>query len=174
MSDSVRQSNCVQQSNSPTATRGTAVTQADRLGDTAVNTVGTTTRYNRFNRCAYDALAAVATGAVLLDGDKGDGSPRATRATTLTTALTSSSQTTPTASTSRTFRPGAGAAGLGSSRCVGKPSCRTALGYAERWYLWYIKWFVGSPREPRLYGRAWAIYGRICANCPGNSECLPV
>ena len=56
--------------------RGTLVTQADRLGDTAVNTVGTTTRHNRFNRCAYEAIAAVATGAVLL-GDKGDGSPRA-------------------------------------------------------------------------------------------------
>jgi hypothetical protein len=138
--------------------RGTLVTQADRLGDTAVNTVGTTTRHNRFNRCAYEAIAAVATGAVLL-GDKGDGSPRARAEAVRRNAhynaghcpdiiepddpdrLYESRVYTP-------FRAGAGAAGLGSSRCGGKPSCRagnthafgctredirrTALGCAER------------------------------------------
>jgi hypothetical protein len=56
--------------------RGERVTQADRLGDTAVNSTNTTTRHNRFNRAVYDALQAVAEGSVIL-GDKGDGSPRA-------------------------------------------------------------------------------------------------
>lgn len=56
--------------------RGERVTQADRLGDTAVNSTNTTTRHNRFNRAVYDALKAVAEGSVIL-GDKGDGSPRA-------------------------------------------------------------------------------------------------
>ena len=50
--------------------------------------MGTTTRHNRFDRCTYDALAvlvAVATGAVLLHGDKG--APRS--AATPTTQLNS-------------------------------------------------------------------------------------
>ena len=115
--------------------RGIAVTQADRLGDTAVNTVGTTTRHNRFNRYAFEAVAAVATGAVLL-GDKGDGLPRAraeavrrnAHYATQTTALTSSSRTLPTASTSRaSTHPSAPApAPLGSARAAVAASRRAA------------------------------------------------
>ena len=114
--------------------RSVAVMQADRLGDTAVHTVGTTMRHNRFNRCAFEALAAVATGAVLL-GDRGDGSPRASAEAVRRNGHYNADHCpdiiepddpdrlyelrlyTP-------FRAGAGAAGLGSSRCGGKPSCR--------------------------------------------------
>ena len=54
---------------------GKAVSQSDRLGDSALNSSSKTGRHNRFNRTCRDAIAAKATTSVIL-GDKGDGSPR--------------------------------------------------------------------------------------------------
>ena len=56
--------------------RGKAISQSDRLGDTAINSSNATTRHNGVNRCVHNARAAVATGTLKL-GDKGDGSARA-------------------------------------------------------------------------------------------------
>jgi hypothetical protein len=71
--------------------RGAHVTQADRLGDTAVNAKGTTTaRHNRLNRAVKDMLAAVEDGPVWM-GDKGDGSPKARADALLTWAHYNSS-----------------------------------------------------------------------------------
>ena len=58
------------------ARRGIAVTQSDRLGDTAINSSNATTRHNAVNRCIYNARAAATTACLKL-GDKGDGKPRA-------------------------------------------------------------------------------------------------
>ena len=100
----------------------------------------------------------MATGAVIL-GDKGDGTPRARAETVRRNAhynadhcpdiiepddpdrLYESRLWTP-------FRAGAGAAGLGSSRCGGKPSCRagdTGVTHA-----------FGCTREDALHRRATA------------------
>ena len=56
--------------------RGKAISQSDRIGDTAINSSNATTRHNGVNRCVHNARAAVATGTLRL-GDKGDGSARA-------------------------------------------------------------------------------------------------
>ena len=57
----------------------------------------------RFNRCVYDALPVVSTGAVLL-GDKDGGSPRA-RADTISAATPTTTPITARTSSSRTTRP---------------------------------------------------------------------
>ena len=58
---------------------GLAVSQSDRLGDTAANQHNHTRRHNNGNRACRDAIAAKATTEVIL-GDKGDHSPRAVAA----------------------------------------------------------------------------------------------
>jgi hypothetical protein len=55
------------------AARGLAVTQSDRLGDTAINTTSSTSRHNGVNCLFHDAKRAALTATVKL-GDKGDGS----------------------------------------------------------------------------------------------------
>ena len=53
--------------------RGLVVSQSDRLGDTAVNSINATARHNGVNRLFRDAKGA-ATPATVKLGDKGDGS----------------------------------------------------------------------------------------------------
>lgn len=58
------------------AARGEAVTQADRLGDTAIHAANATARHNAGLHAIYTALSsATAAGVSIRLGDKGDGTP---------------------------------------------------------------------------------------------------
>ena len=58
------------------AARGEVVTQADRLGDTAIHAANATARHNAGLHAIYTALSsATAAGVSIKLGDKGDGTP---------------------------------------------------------------------------------------------------